>query len=74
VYCTVFRFTATLDTMPQTAVGKEVTQNRALTVNEEPFLRVCYRLMSFDVLCITEKCGASVVSVAERHVPLDPAM
>jgi len=64
VYCTVFRLTATLDAMPQTAKDKEVAQNRALTVAEEPFLRVCYRLMSFDVLCIAEKCGASVVRTA----------
>jgi hypothetical protein len=53
--------------MPQTAMGEEVTLNRALTVTEEPFLRVCYRLMSFDVLCFTEKCAACVGSAARRH-------
>jgi hypothetical protein len=52
--------------MPQTAMGKEVTLNRALTVSVEPYLlRVCYGLPRCDVLCIashvTEESGACAV-------------
>jgi len=49
--------------MPQTAMDIYVTLNSVLTVTEELYLSVCYRLVSFDLLCIAEKRGASVVSV-----------